>query len=381
MAKIDPLSDETSVKFLTPKWPSRPDSDQNPWHRAIFWEVPEPWANFSDSGQGPKMTQNGPKSTKIRPLTSSVPGPSPDPARALSCPCRIPPPSSRPSRTQTDPKWPKSTKITKNGPKWTKLTPRWWNLSQIFWPQNDPPVQILTKIWLEPFSRSHLFWEVLEPWANFRILGRVPKWPKMAKNRPKSDLGLNFGPPNPRDQKSDPEPSADLEFWPDPQMGPPKSEIALDLKFWPGPPNFDPGAKMTKIRPWNPSQTSVPDPPRPLPGPQLPFAGSLRHCPDPPDPWLTQNRPKWPKMTKIWSKRWQIISQNVKMAQNGQNPENSSPPDLELTLHEITHSQKLRWKISAKFQKFQNPKVKTKMAKNPKFPSSTLWPHSLKILR
>ena len=28
-----------SVKFLAPKWPSRPDPDQNPRHRAIFWEV------------------------------------------------------------------------------------------------------------------------------------------------------------------------------------------------------------------------------------------------------------------------------------------------------------------------------------------------------
>ena len=111
-----------------------------------------------------------------RPRSLTLPRPLPGP----QLPSAGPFPPSR--QTLPDPDRPKIAQNDQNhkiGPKWPKLTLKRWNLSQIFWPQNDPPVQMpLTKIpgWA-------IFWEVPEP-SGPGILGRGPKMsqrPKMAK--------------------------------------------------------------------------------------------------------------------------------------------------------------------------------------------------------
>ena len=113
--------------------------------------------------------------------------------------------------------------------------------------------------------------------------------------------------------------------------------------------------------------------PRPLPGPSAALCRVLRHLVH--DPSRTLDRPKstkMTKMTKIWSKSDKSSVKNVKMAQNDQNPEKFWPRTSDRPLHRDNSSQpKLWWKISARFQKFQNLKVKmSKMAKKSQFLSS-----------
>ena len=98
-----------------------------------------------DRGLDPKMTkmtkngQNRPRPQILTPgaqngqnPTRALPDLGPDPPRpcqALSCPCRVPPPSARPSRTpdptQNRPKWPKwpnlIKKVTNHQSKMSKM--------------------------------------------------------------------------------------------------------------------------------------------------------------------------------------------------------------------------------------------------------------------